>query len=169
MYKNNSYNNREELNQCIKLDWDNTEKLKSQKFVYVCIHLQSIWDRQCKKWSVLLWKWEQCDWLESPVLHGTVLAKCFSPSDIWARTAPQVKTESMSLRTIKKTSICLYLISPSCTQASVWWFLLVILLYPWEWIVSYAAVLCLVKQRSSPRTAAENRTTFLSQLLPNQA
>ena len=29
-------------------------------------------------------------------------------------------------------------------------------------VVSYAAVLCLVTQRSSPRTAAENRTTFLS-------
>ena len=30
MYKNNSYNNREQLNQCIKLNWDNTEKLKIQ-------------------------------------------------------------------------------------------------------------------------------------------
>ena len=29
MYKNNSFNNREELNQCIKRNWDNTEKLNS--------------------------------------------------------------------------------------------------------------------------------------------
>ena len=36
-------------------------------------------------------------------------------------------------------------------------------------LVSYAAVHCLVMQRSSPRTAAENRTTFLSRLLANQA
>ena len=28
MYKNNSYNYREELNQCNKLNRDNTEKLK---------------------------------------------------------------------------------------------------------------------------------------------
>ena len=30
MYKNNSYNYREELNQCIRLNRDNTEKLKIQ-------------------------------------------------------------------------------------------------------------------------------------------
>ena len=58
---------------------------------------QSVRDRHCKKWPLLVWKWEQCDWLE-----GTVLAKCVSSFGIWARAAPQVITESTSLTTIKK-------------------------------------------------------------------
>ena len=43
MYKNHSYNNREELNQCNKLNRDNTEKLKIQRAkrnkVSISIHI----------------------------------------------------------------------------------------------------------------------------------
>ena len=31
-----------------------------------------------------------------------------------------------------------------------------------DWLVCYTAVFCVVAKRSSPQTAAENRTTFLS-------
>ena len=76
--------------------------------INICIHLR----QTNKKWPVLVWKWEQCDRLESPALHG--IGRCFSAFGIWARTAPQVINESTSLTTIKKTSICQYLITPSC-------------------------------------------------------
>ena len=41
MYKNHSYNNREELNQCNKLNRDNTEKFsweKETKYLYPYIY-----------------------------------------------------------------------------------------------------------------------------------
>ena len=42
MYKNNSYNYREELNQCNKLNRDNTEKLKfswQKEKISISIHI----------------------------------------------------------------------------------------------------------------------------------
>ena len=64
------------------------------------MHTSTIYLRQTnKKWTVLFWKWEQCDWLESPACHG--IGRCFLLFGIWARTASQVINESTSLTTIK--------------------------------------------------------------------
>ena len=40
MYKNNSYNYREELNQSIKVNWDNIEKLKIKVAKMACFDLE---------------------------------------------------------------------------------------------------------------------------------
>ena len=57
------------------------------------------------------------------MLHGTVLAKYFSPFGILARAAPQVITESTSVTTIKKTfADTLYLLLVhKCQCGSFFW------------------------------------------------
>ena len=57
------------------------------------------------------------------MLHGTVLAKYFSPFGILARAAPQVITESTSVSTIKKTfaDILYLLLVHKCQCGSFFW------------------------------------------------